>query len=179
VVLKAFPKEQRERLIFLDGITKSLGASNIRSAHLVAGKKVIDFISSQASHGLVPSFHAQAVAIAAYEMGYGKAAASIIEPTKQSRKVLRAALAEAGVTAIMGDGYYAFIDCTPYIQAGGLKDSEALMSYLAEDYGVAVVAGVYFSDAGANWVRFSYALPPEKTTGAFQQMLKGFKALGG
>ncbi len=179
VVLKAFPKEQRERLIFLDGITKSLGASNIRSAHLVAGKKVIDYITSQASHGLVPSFHAQAVAIAAYEMGFGKAAASIIEPTKQSRKVLRAALAEAGINAIMGDGYYAFIDCTPYIQAGGLKDSEALMSYLAEDYGVAVVAGVYFSDAGANWVRFSYALPPEKTTGAFQQMLKGFQALGG
>jgi aspartate/methionine/tyrosine aminotransferase len=177
VVLQAFEPEQRERLIFLDGITKSLGASNIRSAHLVAGKKVCDYVTSQASHGVVPSFYAQAVAMAAYEMGFAQAAASIIEPTRQSRQVLRRELAAAGINAIMGDGYYAFIDCGPYIRAGGLKDSEALMTYLAEQYGVAVVAGVYFSDAGSDWVRFSYALPPEKTEKAFKRLLEGLKAL--
>ncbi len=177
-VLKAFPTEQRERLIFLDGITKSLGASNIRSAHLVAGKKVIDYITSQASHGVVPSFYGQAVAIAAYEMGFGKAAASIIEPCRESRKVLRRDLAATGVNAIMGDGYYAFIDCEPFIKAGGLADSEALMTYLSEQYGVAVVAGIYFSDAGKNWVRFSYALPPEKTEKAYKRMYEGLSNLG-
>jgi len=176
-VLLAFPPEQRERLIFLDGITKSLGASNIRSAHLVAGKAVCDYITSQASHGVVPSYYAQAVAIAAYEMGFAKAAASIIEPAKQSRQVLRRELTAAGINHIMGDGYYAFIDCTPYIEAGNLGDSEGLMTYLAEQYGVAVVAGVYFSQAGANWVRFSYALPPEKTEKAFKRMLEGLNAL--
>ncbi len=178
VVLNAFSPEQRERLIFLDGITKSLGASNIRSAHLVAGKKVIDYISSQSSHGVVPGFYAQAVAIAAYEMGFGKAAAGIIDACKQSRQILRRDLAATGVNAIMGDGYYAFIDCTPFIEAGGLADSEALMSYLAEQYGVAVVAGLYFSDAGKNWVRFSYALPPEKTEKAYKRMYEGLAALG-
>ena len=177
-VLNAFPKEQRERLIFLDGITKSLGASNIRSAHLVAGKKVIDFITSQASHGVVPGYYAQAVAIAAYEMGFGKAAASIIEPCKLSRQVLRREFDNAGINAIMGDGYYAFINCGDYIQAGGLKDSEALQTYLAEQYGVAVVAGIYFSDAGSDWVRFSYALPPEKTEKAFKRMVEGLHNLG-
>ena len=95
----------------------------------------------------------QAVAIAAYEMGFEKAAASIIEPTKLSRKVLRAKLTAEGANFIMGDGYYAFIDCTPYIEAGGFNDSEALMTYLGEKFGIAVVAGVYFSQAGANWVR--------------------------
>ena len=124
VVLNAFSPEERERLIFLDGITKSLGASNIRSAHLLAGKKVVSYITSQASHSVIPSYYAQAVAIAAYEMGYGKAAASIIEPTKQSRKVLRQKLMAKSANFIMGDGYYAFIDCTPYIQAGGLSDSK-------------------------------------------------------
>ncbi len=177
-VLNAFPPEQRDRLIFLDGITKSLGASNIRSAHLVAGKKVIDFITSQASHGVVPSFFSQAVAIAAYEMGFAKAAASIIEPCRESRKVLRRELAATGVNAIMGDGYYAFINCEPFIKAGGLKDSEALMTYLSEQYGVAVVAGIYFSDAGSNWVRFSYALPPEKTEKAYKRMYEGLSNLG-
>lgn len=178
VVLNAFTPEQRERLIFLDGITKSLGGSNVRSAHLVAGKKVIDYITSQSSHGVVPSFYGQAVAIAAYEMGFGEAAASIIEPCRESRKVLRRELAATGVNAIMGDGYYAFIDCEPFIKAGGLADSEALMTYLSEQYGVAVVAGIYFSDAGKNWVRFSYALPPEKTEKAYKRMYEGLSNLG-
>jgi aspartate/methionine/tyrosine aminotransferase len=177
VVLQAFPPEERERLIFLDGLTKSLGASNIRSAHLLAGKKVIQHITSQASHGIVPSFYAQAVAIAAYEMGYAQAAASIIEPTKQSRQVLRKALTDFGIRFIMGDGYYAFIDCARYIEAGNLGDSEGLLTHLAENHGLAVVAGVYFSQAGANWIRFSYALPPEKTEGAVTRLFEGLNAL--
>jgi len=177
VVLKAFSPAERERLIFLDGLTKSLGASNIRSAQLVAGKKVVSYVTSQASHGVIPSFYAQAVAIAAYEMGFEKASASIVEPTKQSRKVLRARLTAEGANFIMGDGYYAFIDCTPYIEAGGLGDSEGLLTYLGEKFGVAVVAGVYFSQAGANWIRFSYALPPEKTEQAAIRLLEGLNSL--
>jgi aspartate/methionine/tyrosine aminotransferase len=177
-VLKAFEPEQRERLIFLDGITKSLGGSNIRSAQLVAGKKVVSYITSQASHSVIPSFFAQAVAIAAYEKGFGEAAASIIEPTKKSRQVLRRELTAAKANFIMGDGYYAFIDCTPYIGAGKLGDSEGLMTYLGEQFGVAVVAGIYFSDAGANWIRFSYALPPEKTEGAAKRLFEGLNSLG-
>jgi aspartate aminotransferase len=177
VVLQAFSPEERERLMFLDGLTKSLGASNVRSAHLLAGKQVVKFIVSQASHGVVPSYFSQAVAIAAYEMGFEKAAASIIEPTKESRRVLRQALETEGVHFVMGDGYYAFIDCTPYIEAGGLSGSEALMTYLAQEYGIAVVAGAYFSDAGENWIRFSYALPPEKTSGAVKRLFEGLNAL--
>jgi aspartate aminotransferase len=177
VVLQAFSPQERERLIFLDGLTKSLGASNVRSAHLLAGKQVIQHLTSQASHGVVPSFYAQAVAIAAYEMGFDKAATSIIEPTKQSRKVLRQALTEAGIRFIMGDGYYAFIDCTPYIEGGNLGDSDGLLLYLAENFGVAIVAGSYFSEAGANWIRFSYALPPERTAQAVQRLLEGLNSL--
>lgn len=177
VVLEAFTLEERERLIFLDGLTKSLGASNIRSAQLVAGKAIVKHITSQASHGVLPSFYGQAVAIAAYEDDFGKAAASIIEPCAQSRKVLRAILESEDAPFIMGDGYYAFIDCTAYIQAGGLADSEALLKHVGEEYGVAVVPGIYFSEAGANWVRFSYALPPEKTEKAAKRLFEGLKSL--
>jgi aspartate/methionine/tyrosine aminotransferase len=176
-VLKAFSPAERERLIFLDGITKSLGASNIRSAHLVAGKKVIAHLTSQASHGVLPAFYAQAVAIAAYEMGFAKASASITQPTNASRQALRRELTAQGARFIMGDGYYAFIDCTPYIERGGLADSEALLTYLGENYGVVVVPGIYFSKAGANWVRFSYALPAEKTEKAIKRMFEGLNAL--
>ncbi|MDX1995747.1 MAG: pyridoxal phosphate-dependent aminotransferase [bacterium] len=177
VVLQAFTPEERERLIFLDGLTKSLGASNVRSGWLVAGKKVVDFIVSQASHGVVPSFYAQAVAIAAFEMGFENAAASIIQPTSESRKVLRAALEKAGVPFIMGDGYYAFIDISRYIEASSFEDSGDLGAWLGEKFGVTVVPGVYFSQAGANWVRFSYALPPEKTQKAIDRLFEGLNSL--
>lgn len=177
VVLQAFSEKDRDKLIFMDGITKSLGASNIRSAHLLASKAVIKSISSQASHGVIPSFYAQAVAIAAYEMGFAEAAKSIIEPTSQSRKVLRAVLEKSGVPFIMGDGYYAFIDCTRYIEAAGFKSSEDIGSFLGEKFGVAIVPGVHFSQAGANWIRFSYALPPEKTQKAVDRFFEGLNTL--
>jgi aspartate/methionine/tyrosine aminotransferase len=176
-VLQAFSPEERERLMFLDGLTKSLGASNIRSAQLLAGKAVVDHIVSQASHGVVPSFFGQAVAIAAYQQGFGEAARSIIEPCAQSRQVMKRVLSESGLPHVLGDGYYAFIDVTRYIEAAGYKTSEQLGGYAAEEFGVAVVPGVYFRDAGANWVRFSYALPPEKTEKALQQFLAALQSL--
>ncbi|MCC6801353.1 MAG: pyridoxal phosphate-dependent aminotransferase [Anaerolineae bacterium] len=176
-LLQAFTPEERERIMVLDGLTKSLGASNIRSAHLLAGKQVVKYIVSQASHGVVPSYFGQAVAIAAYQMGYEEAAAPIILPTRESRKVLRGALEANGARFVMGDGYYAFIDCTPYIEAGGLSGSEGLLTYLGEQYGIAIVAGKYFSDAGENWIRFSYALPPETTAGAVKRLFEGLNAL--
>jgi len=182
IVLQAFEPEKRERLMFLDGLTKSLGASNIRSAQLLTGTKVGKHIVSSASHGIVPSFFAQAVAIAAYEGDFAKSAASIIEPTRESRRVLRGVLEQSGVRFVMGDGYYAFIDLTKYIENGkkpdgtGFTDSADLGAYIGENFGVTVVPGVYFSDAGKNWARFSYALPPQKTAKAIERFFEGLNS---
>lgn len=176
-VLKAFSAEDREKLIFLDGITKSLGASNIRSAHLVAGSAVVKYINSQASHGVIPAFYAQAVAIAAYEKGFGEASAPITGPTSASRKVLKAGLEQSGLPFVIGDGYYAFIDVSRYVESGGYKDGSEVGAYLAEEYGIATVPGLYFSDAGADWLRFSYALPPEKTEKALAQFMAGLQSI--
>lgn len=176
-VLNAFTPEEREKLIFLDGITKSLGASNIRSAHMIASKKVVKYINSRASHGVIPSFYAQAVAIAAYEIGFGKAAEGILTACKESRAVMRELLGQADTPHILGDGYYAFIDCTRYIEAGGMSDSAELGSYLGKNFGVTAVPGIYFSDAGKDWMRFSYALPPEKTRAALQRFFEGLQSL--
>ena len=177
-VLNAFSPEERDRLIFLDGLTKSLGASNVRNAHIIAGKKVIDFVVSRASHGITPNFFGQAVAIAAYEMGFRKAAEPLIKPINESREIVKKFVKEKGYRTIIGDGgYYAFIDCAPAIQSGGLEDSIAFNAYLAENYGVTTIPGRYFSDAGWNWVRFSYALPPEKTQKALERFDEGFKSL--
>ena len=176
-LLQAFSPEDRDRLIVLDGITKSLGASNIRSAHLLASKDVVKHISSQASHGVIPSFYAQAVAIAAYEKGFGEAAKPLIEACSQSRQVLKNSLSDYGQEFIIGDGYYAFIDVEKYVKAGNYPDTHDLLTYLGENYGVVVVPGVYFSDAGKYWVRFSYATPPERTQKAIDRLFEGLNSL--
>jgi aspartate aminotransferase len=175
--LQNFDPEERKRLIFLDGLTKSLGSSNARNCHLIASQEVVKFIVSRASHSVIPSFFPQAVAMAAYEMGYSQACRPIVEPTNASRKVLKALLEEHGFTYILGKGYYAFIHIGEWLQASGWPDSEPLGQYLAEDHGVAIVPGAFFSAYGGEWVRFSYATPTERTRGAFERLVQGLNSL--
>ena len=175
--LRALDPDERERCIFLDGLTKSLGASNIRNAHLVAPEPVVKFIQGRASHAVIPSFHSQAVAIAAYRMGFDRAAAGIVEPTNASRKVVEAFLEKRGIRHILGKGYYAFLDMSPWLERANLGDTSELGSILAERFGLAVVPGVFFSEFGANWIRFSYALPPETTAGALDRLWHALSSL--
>lgn len=175
--LKFFTAEERKRLMFLDGITKSLGGSNIRNCHLIADENVIKFIVARGSHGVIPPFYSLAVAMAAYEMGYNEAAKTIIEPTNASRVALKALLQKREFEHIIGKGYYAFINVGEYIKAKGWADSEPLGQYLAENHGVAIVPGAFFSPFGNDWVRFSYATPAEKTEGAFQRLVEGLESL--
>ena len=175
--LKEFTPEERKRLMFLDGLTKSLGGSNIRNCHLIAPDAAAKFITSRASHGVIPSFYAQAVAMAAYKQGYAEACRTIVEPTNASRKVLKLMLDENKLTYILGKGYYAFINVGAWLQERGWQDTEPMGQYLAEDYGVAIVPGAFFSVYGGDWLRFSYATPPERTRGAMERLVKGLKAL--
>jgi aspartate/methionine/tyrosine aminotransferase len=177
--LKNFDAEERKHIIFLDAITKSLGASNIRNAHLIASEDVIKFIVSRASHAVIPDFYGQAVAMAAYEMGFAEAAKSINEPTNASRILLKAFLEKHGFKYIIGKGYYAFIHVGKWIEKRGWKDSEPMGQYMAEEHGVAIVPGAFFSIYGGDWIRFSYATPPERTQGAAERLIEGLKALEG
>ncbi len=175
--IKNFEPEERKKLMFLDGLTKSLGASNIRNCHLIAPEDVVKYIVSYASHSVMPSYYSLAVAIAAYQMGYREASRSIVEPTNASRKVLKNFLDERGMKYIIGKGYYAFIHVGEWLAGRGWGDSEPLGQYLAEDHGVAIVPGAFFSPFGGQWIRFSYATPPERTLGAAERLLEGLNAL--
>ncbi|GAB4481651.1 MAG: pyridoxal phosphate-dependent aminotransferase [Anaerolineales bacterium] len=175
--LAQFSPEERKRLMFLDGITKSLGGSNIRNCHLIADEAVVKFIVARASHSVIPPFYSLAVAMAAYEMGYAQAAQTIVAPTNASRAVLKQLLAESGLTHILGQGYYAFVNVAEFLRAKGWADSEPLGQYLAENFGVAVVPGAFFSPFGNDWLRFSYATPTERTRGAFERLMMGLESL--
>jgi aspartate aminotransferase len=172
-----FTPAERKQLMFLDGITKSLGGSNIRNCHLIANEDVVKFTVARASHTVMPTFYSLAVAMAAYEMGYAEASKTIVEPTNASRKALKPLLEKHGFQHIIGKGYYAFINVAEYIQAKGWADSEPLGQYLAENYGVAIVPGAFFSPFGNDWIRFSYATPVERTTGAFERLVNGLNSL--
>ena len=175
--LKNFTSEERKRLIFLDGITKSLGGSNIRNCHLIADEAVIKFITARASHGVIPSFFSLAVAMAAYEIGFAEAAKTIVEPTNASRAALKDLLLRNEFQHIIGKGYYAFIHVGEYLEPKSWKDTEPLGQYLAENHGVAVVPGAFFSPFGGEWIRFSYATPVERTEGAFGRLMEGLDSL--
>jgi aspartate aminotransferase len=175
--VRGFDEAERPRLMFLDGITKSLGASNIRNCHLIASERVIKWIAARASHTVIPSFYSLAVAMAAYEMGFENASRSIVEPTNASRRVLKQYLKENDFTAILGQGYYAFIKVSRWLGQKGWPDSEPLGQYLAEKQGLAIVPGTFFSIYGGDWIRFSYATPVEKTLGAAQRLAEGLHAL--
>jgi aspartate/methionine/tyrosine aminotransferase len=176
--LRLFSPAERTRLMFLDGITKSLGGSNIRNCHLIASEEVVKFIVARASHTVIPTYYSLAVAMAAYQMGYRNAARAIIEPTNASRVVLKSFLEQNGFRFILGKGYYAFIDVGKYLANTTWTDSEPLGRYLAEEHGLAVVPGAFFSPYGGEWLRFSYATPVERTQAAAERLIEGLQALG-
>ena len=176
-LLLAFEPALRSRIMVLDGITKCLGGSNIRNCHLLAPEAVVKMIVAQASHTVIPSFFSLAVAMAAYEQGLLNAAAPIIEPTRASRAWLKGYLQEQGLTHIIGQGYYAFIKVADSLAAKGWADSEPMGQYLAENHGVAIVPGAFFSPYGGEWVRFSYATPRERTQGAAERLVAALNDL--
>lgn len=175
--LRLFEPKERERLMFLDGITKSLGASNIRNCHLIASRPVTEFLSVWATHTIVPTFYSMAVAMAAYEMGYAEASRPILEPINISRRLFKEFLDAHDFEYILGKGYYAFIHVSRWLHAMGWESAQPLGKYLAEEHGLAVVPGEYFSPYGREWIRFSYATPPERTQGAAERLWSGLEAL--
>jgi aspartate/methionine/tyrosine aminotransferase len=68
---------------------------------------------------------------------------------------------------------------TEWLRGRGWQDSEPLGQYLAEEHGVAIVPGAFFSPYGGEWLRFSYATPPERTLGALERLAEGLQALEG
>jgi aspartate/methionine/tyrosine aminotransferase len=174
---RSFDADERPRIMFLDGITKSLGASNIRCCHLIASDQVTKYIISRASHTVMPSYFALAVAMAAYEMGYSQAARTIIEPTNASRKLVKKFCDKYGFRYILGKGYYTFIHVGDWLKKRGWDSTEPMGQYLAEVHGLAIVPGAFFSPYGNEWIRFSYATPPERTQGALERLVEGLSAV--
>ena len=113
--LRYFDAEERKRLMFLDGITKSLGYiehPQLSPDRIRGGDQVYRRARVAYGDAILPL----CIAMAAYEMGYEKASQSIVDPTNASRKVLKKFLDEHNFTYILGKGYYAFIQVGNWIR---------------------------------------------------------------
>jgi len=174
--LNMFTKDERERIIVLDGLTKSLGGSNIRNAHLIASQEVCAYIRQQASHGVIPGFYGEAVAMAAYKGGFKKATQGIIEPINESRNIIKNFVDKHGIRVIIDQGYYAFLEVKDWIEKKNMKNSAELGVWLARQHGVAIIPGYYFHSCATDWIRFSYALQPDEALRNISRIYELWKA---
>ncbi|OGL97299.1 hypothetical protein A2318_01410 [Candidatus Uhrbacteria bacterium RIFOXYB2_FULL_45_11] len=185
----------RACVTLLDGLTKSVGASNIRMAHLVCGSdKLAKTIQSIASHTVLPNFLGEACALEVYSSSDVRNhpwVKRITERTSASRNIFRREMIAHGYNFIADQGYYAFVDVTKWLHRslrpdqffnGALANTtmsietvKDLGSYLACNHGIAIVHGTPFLQP--NYIRFSYAQDPATTIAAIERFDRALKSI--
>ncbi len=195
-VLDALSPEARDRVVFLDGLTKSAGASNVRHAHLVCpNPATVRRLKGIATHTVLPNALGEAAALAVYgapEPARHPWVRRVVEPTAASRRLLRERLRAWGFRFIADQGYYAFINAWPWIgrrfpadrplldpdtgeRVERVRDAADLKSWLTTRCGLAVIHGNVFHQP--DFIRFSYANAPEVTRAALDRLHESLAAL--
>ena len=171
------PRE-RKCVVVLDGLTKSVGASNVRSAHLVCGsRELAQAITAVASHTVLPNVLGEACAYELYQSGRPRQhrwVRRVVDSTNQSRRIFRTALQGKRIPFIADQGYYAFLDLSEHARAADLS-ATALCERFTRQHGLAMVPGDAFQQPG--WARFSLAQAPEYTRAAVQRLMEGLATL--
>lgn len=194
-ILLSLPAEDRACVTLLDGLTKSVGASNVRMAHLVCGSdKLAKTIQGIASHTVLPNVLGEACALEVYSSSDVRNhpwVNRITERTSASRSIFRREMIARGYNFIADQGYYAFVDVTKWLNRslhpdqffnGALANTTTrietvkdLGSYLACEHGIAVVHGTPFLQP--NFIRFSYAQDPDTTRAAIERFDEALKSI--
>lgn len=170
-LFQALSSQARKRLTVLGGLTKAIGASNVRHAHLLCGDtEFARVITSIASHTVLTPGLSEAVAWEFYQQEHPEThpwARRVIEPTAKSRALFRAWVTEHDQEAIVEQGYYAFLNVERYLNFS-IPDADALTTHLTAHHGLAVIPGSVFHQP--HWIRFSLANTPEVTAGAIDRL---------
>ena len=113
-LFKSLTEEERNAVFILDGLTKSVGGSNLRNCHLVFGNSDhMQKLKGLATHSVLPNALGEAAALEVYgqenptEHPWVK---RVVEPTAKSRAIVREELTNRGFKFIIGQGYYTFIN---------------------------------------------------------------------
>jgi len=194
-LLASLSPAARNATVLLDGLTKAIGGSNLRSCHLVCGSsEAVEQLKGLATHSVLPNALGEAAALEVY----GAQAPlqhpwvqRVVQPTAASRALLNEQLPRLGLKYIIGQGYYSFINIWPWLgaklpttavltrsdgtQIERVDNVEVLKSYLAQCCGVAIIHGSVFQQP--DFIRFSYANTPEYTQGALDALMQGLRQL--
>ena len=163
----AFP-DCRDRVILLNGFSKSWAMTGFRLGYACGPSDVIDAMMKIHQYGIMsaPTL-SQAAGVEAMDHG-DKEVARMRHEYRRRRDYLVPALNAMGLKTLLPKGaFYIFAD----IRATGLSD-EAFAVRLLKDFGVAVVPGSAFGPCGAGFVRMSYATSLEKIRLAVARMQK-------
>ena len=163
----AFPK-YRDRVILLNGFSKSWAMTGFRLGYACGPADVIDAMMKIHQYGIMsaPTL-SQAAGIEAMDHG-DKDVDRMRHEYKKRRDFLVPALNALGLKTLMPKGaFYLFVD----VRGTGLSDEEFALKLLKE-HGVACVPGSAFGACGAGFVRMSYATSLEKIKIAVERISK-------
>ena len=163
----AFP-QHRDRVILLNGFSKSWAMTGFRLGYACGPADVIDAMMKIHQYGIMsaPTL-AQAAGVEAMDHG-DKDVEHMRHEYKKRRDYLVPALNALGLPTLMPKGaFYLFVDVRPT----GLSDEDFALKLLKE-HGVACVPGSAFGACGAGFVRMSYATSLEKIKVAVERIAK-------
>jgi aminotransferase len=163
----SFP-EHKERVILLNGFSKSWAMTGFRLGYACGPSDVIDAMMKIHQYGIMsaPTL-SQAAGVEAMDHG-DKDVDRMRREYKKRRDYLVPALNALGLRTLMPKGaFYLFVD----VRQTGLSDEEFALRLLKE-HGVACVPGSAFGACGTGFVRMSYATSLEKIKVAVERISK-------
>ena len=160
-----FP-EAKDRVILLNGFSKSWAMTGYRLGYACGPQDVIDAMMKIHQYGIMsaPTL-SQAAGVEAMDLG-DKDVARMKREYNRRRDYLYEALNGLGLKTLLPNGaFYIF----PDVRQTGMDD-ETFAIRLLKDYGVACVPGSAFGSCGAGFVRMSYATSMEKIRLAVERL---------
>lgn len=160
-----FP-EAKDRVILLNGFSKSWAMTGYRLGYACGPQDVIDAMMKIHQYGIMsaPTL-SQAAGVEAMDLG-DKDVARMKREYNRRRDYLYEALNGHGLKTLLPKGaFYIF----PDVRQTGMDD-ETFAIRLLKDYGVACVPGSAFGPCGAGFVRMSYATSMEKIRLAVERL---------
>ena len=160
-----FP-EAKDRVILLNGFSKSWAMTGFRLGYACGPQDVIDAMMKIHQYGIMsaPTL-SQAAGVEAMDFG-DKDVARMKREYNRRRDYLYEALNGLGLKTLLPKGaFYIF----PDVRQTGMDD-ETFAIRLLKDYGVACVPGSAFGHCGAGFVRMSYATSMEKIRLAVERL---------
>lgn len=158
----------RDRVVLLNGFSKSWAMTGYRLGYACGPADVIDAMMKIHQYGImsVPTL-SQAAGEEAMNLG-DKDVAKMKREYRRRRDYLFSELCSMGLKAVLPKGaFYIF----PDVRATGLDD-ETFALRLLKSFGVACVPGRAFGACGAGFVRMSYATSMDKLVLAVERMRK-------